>query len=83
MTTPVDRPFVARRLAAPQRPRTPPTPVNTASIQTTTIDWNSLWQALGTLPAPDRDNLVAGLPPNVRAALARIADVAAAVTLIR
>jgi hypothetical protein len=59
------------------------TPPNAASIQTSAIDVNSLWQQLATLPAPDRDNLVAGLAPNVRAGLARIADVAAAVAVIR
>jgi hypothetical protein len=59
------------------------TPPNTASAQTSAIDVNSLWQQLATLPAPDRDNLVAGLAPNVRAGLARIAEVAAAVAVNR
>ncbi len=53
------------------------------AIQTSAIDVNSLWPQLATLPAPDRDNLVAGLAPNARAGLARIADVAAAVAVIR
>jgi hypothetical protein len=59
------------------------TPPNTASTQTSAIDVNSLWQQLATLPAADRDDLVAGLAPNVRAGLARIAEVAAAVAVIR
>jgi hypothetical protein len=59
------------------------TPPNTASTQTTPSDLGSLWQLLGTLPAPDRDNLFAGLPPEVRAGLARITEVAASTALIK
>ena len=58
-------------------------PPNTESTQTNTIDVSSLWQILAAIPAADRDNLVAGLAPNVRADLARIAEVAAAAAVIR
>jgi hypothetical protein len=58
-------------------------PPNTASTQTTPSDLGSLWQLLGTLPAPDRDYLFAGLPPEVRAGLTRITEVAAATALIK
>jgi hypothetical protein len=59
------------------------TPPNTESTQKNPIDVSSLWQTLAAIPAADRDNLVAGLAPNVRADLARIAEVAAAAAVIR
>jgi hypothetical protein len=59
------------------------TPPNTEWTPTSTIDLISLWHQLATLAAPDRDNLVAGLAPNMRADLARIAEVAAAAAVIR
>jgi hypothetical protein len=58
-------------------------PPNTASTQTTPSDLGSLWQLLGTLPAPERDYLFAGLPPEVRAGLTRITEVAASTALIK
>jgi hypothetical protein len=58
-------------------------PPNTASTQTIPSDLGSLWQLLGTLPVPDRDNLFAGLPPEVRAGLTRITEVAASTALIK
>jgi len=59
------------------------TPPNTASTQTTPSDLGALWQLLGTLPAPERDYLFAGLPPEVRAGLTRITEVAASTALIK
>jgi hypothetical protein len=59
------------------------TPPNTASTQTTASDLGSLWQLLGTLPAPERDYLFAGLPPEVRAGLTRITEIAASTALIK
>jgi hypothetical protein len=58
-------------------------PPNTASTQTTPGDLGSLWQLLGTLPAAQRDYLVTGLPPDVRAGLARITEIAGATALIK
>jgi hypothetical protein len=58
-------------------------PPNTASTQTTPSDLGSLWQLLGTLPVPDRDNLFGSLPPEVRAGLTRITEIAASTTLIK
>ena len=59
------------------------TALEALSTQTSTIDVSSLWQLLATLPASDRDNLVVRLAPDVRAGLARIAEVAAAAAVVR
>jgi hypothetical protein len=51
------------------------------SPHTTTVahdaDIPALWQLLGALPPAERDNVVSGLAPNVRAGLAAIANQAA------
>jgi hypothetical protein len=41
------------------------------------VDLPALWQLLGAMPLAERDNVVSGLPPNVRAGLAAIANQAA------
>jgi divalent metal cation (Fe/Co/Zn/Cd) transporter len=44
-------------------------PTNPAATSATNTDAHALWTQLATLPANDRDNIVMGLSPNVRAQL--------------
>ena len=59
------------RVQARRAPSPHPTPVAHDA------DMPALWQLLGALPPAERDNVVSGLAPNVRAGLAAIANQAA------
>jgi hypothetical protein len=45
-----------------------------ASAVATNVDVHALWNDLSTLPIRERDNVVAGLAPNVRAQLALLVE---------
>ena len=51
---------------------------NPAATPATNIDVQALWNQLSALPANERDNIVAGLSPNVRAQLQATAEEIAA-----
>jgi hypothetical protein len=49
-------------------------PTNPAAMPATKIDAQALWNQLSTLLPNERDNIVAGLTPNVRAQLQATAE---------
>jgi hypothetical protein len=63
--------------ASPDRAQARPASSPHATSVAHQIDMPALWQLLGAMPPAERDNVVSGLPPNVRAGLAAIANQAA------
>jgi len=48
--------------------------ITTAQAVTTNVDIPALWDELSTMPVRERDNVVAGLAPNVRTQLRTVAE---------
>jgi len=51
---------------------------NSAATTDSTVDVRAMWEFLTTAPVADRDNIIVGLAPDVRADLSAMVEAAAA-----